>query len=116
MLKKKAKGKTPLPNGILKNKEFLRMVDILIDCRSRNREKVSRAIDAACEIAADFEKPTMVDVCAGTDMSGWKVLKAERLRKMGDWTLVTPPHPPSATAKGKVKKSAEREAEVGATA
>ena len=48
----RAKKKTPLPNAILKDKEFLRLVDVLVDCRSSDPEKARRAQDAAVEIAA----------------------------------------------------------------
>lgn len=48
----RAKNKTPLPNAILKNKEFLRMVDVLVDCRSFDSKTARRAQDAAVEIAA----------------------------------------------------------------
>lgn len=59
MPKKNAKKKTPLPDAILKDKEFIRQLDILIDCSSPDPEKARRAQDAALAIVADDPIPKM---------------------------------------------------------
>ncbi len=87
MPKKKARRKTPLPDAILKDKEFLRQVDVLIDCCSPDVEKARRAQAAAMEILANIVKPTMVEICS--DASKWELLKGMEGRKMDGWKLVS---------------------------
>ena len=79
---KKAKKKTPLPNAILKNKEFLRMVDILIDCHSSDPEKARRAQDAAVEIAAANDMSKKMRTIDGIIKADFRKLDSREISKI----------------------------------